>query len=188
MDFKTERKGLEKKFYELCFPVVTELGYELYDLQYLAGGQTLRLFIENPETKTAVLDDCAAVDRALSEPIDHAEWVPESLVLEVSSPGLFRPLRTLEHFERTIGENICLHLNQKLELLLEASSRSEAKSIELPKKMKSEKKLIANLVNVVEDGLEVRLDTGKDRESDNSIVWIGFENIKKANLETNIDL
>ncbi len=103
-----ERKGLEKKFFELVEGVVQGEGYTLYDLEYLAPQKLLRLYIMNPETQTAVIEDCVQVDRALTEPFEKNDWIPEDVVLEVSSPGIYRKLRSREHFEWSLEQRISL--------------------------------------------------------------------------------
>jgi ribosome maturation factor RimP len=81
-------------------PVVTGMGYELVDVQASNGGRLLRLFIDKPGGVT--LDDCAAISRHLTrvlavEGIDYER-------LEVSSPGLDRPLRKEADFVRFAGQ------------------------------------------------------------------------------------
>jgi ribosome maturation factor RimP len=80
-------------------PVVTGMGYELVDLQVSSGGQLLRLFIDKPGG--VGLEDCAAVSRQLSRVLE-VEGVDYDR-LEVSSPGLDRPLRKASDFERFAG-------------------------------------------------------------------------------------
>ena len=58
MDIVKNRIGVEKKFWELCLSVVQEQGLALYDLEFLPGQKLLRLYIMNPETKSAVIEDC----------------------------------------------------------------------------------------------------------------------------------
>jgi len=81
-------------------PVVTGMGYELVDLQSSNGGRLLRLFIDKPGG--IVVEDCAAVSRQLSR-VFEVEGVDYDR-LEVSSPGLDRPLRKASDFERFAGQ------------------------------------------------------------------------------------
>ena len=81
-------------------PVVTGMGYELVDLQSSNGGRLLRLFIDKPGG--IVVEDCAAVSRQLSRVLE-VEGVDYDR-LEVSSPGLDRPLRKASDFERFAGQ------------------------------------------------------------------------------------
>lgn len=81
-------------------PVVAGMGYELVDLQSSNGGRLLRLFID--KTGGVGLEDCAAVSRQLSR-VFEVEGVDYDR-LEVSSPGLDRPLRKARDFERFAGQ------------------------------------------------------------------------------------
>jgi ribosome maturation factor RimP len=81
-------------------PVVAGMGYELVDLQSSNGGRLLRLFIDKPGG--VGLEDCAAVSRQLSR-VFEVEGVDYDR-LEVSSPGLDRPLRKASDFERFAGQ------------------------------------------------------------------------------------
>lgn len=174
MVLRQERKGMEKKFFELCTQVVKDENLELYDLEYLPGSHELRLYIQNPETGTAVLEDCIRVDRAMTPHIDDSDWMPEELTLEVSSPGLYRQLNTLMHFETVVGEKIKLIAMKKLEVLFSGTD-----DVELPRKVKSGKTLIAKLLKVTPEELELELDEKK--------LNMKFDWIKKANLETELD-
>lgn len=81
-------------------PVVTGMGYELVDLQASNGGRLLRLFIDKPGG--IGVEDCAAVSRQLSR-VFEVEGIDYDR-LEVSSPGLDRPLRKAHDFERFAGQ------------------------------------------------------------------------------------
>lgn len=95
---------------ELIETTVVGLGYELVDLER-AGGGLLRVYIDKPEGIT--VDDCETVSRQLS----HVLFVENVNYdrLEVSSPGLDRPLRKLTDFERFAGEEINLTLRMPLD-------------------------------------------------------------------------
>src|SRR5690606_32231730 len=108
MEINQERSGLEKKFFLMCEPVVQEAGYRLYDLEYITSQKLLRLYIQDPRTGSALIDDCVKVDHALTEPFEKETWIPEDVVLEVSSPGVYRHLANLEHFQMSIGEIIAV--------------------------------------------------------------------------------
>jgi ribosome maturation factor RimP len=83
-------------------PVVNGMGYELVDLQAVSGGRMLRLFIDKPGG--IGVEDCAAVSRQLSRVLE-VEGIDYDR-LEVSSPGLDRPLRQARDFERFAGRKI----------------------------------------------------------------------------------
>jgi ribosome maturation factor RimP len=87
-------------------PVVEDGGYELVDLQLRSeGGRwVLRLLVDRPGGIT--LDECARLSRELSPHLDVADLLPFRYVLEVSSPGIRRPLKSPADFERFLGERI----------------------------------------------------------------------------------
>jgi ribosome maturation factor RimP len=99
----------------LVQPVVEGLGYELWELEYSPGRGNgfLRLYVDAEAGIT--LDDCERVSRAVSELLDAEDPLPGQYTLEVSSPGLERPLRTAAHFARYVGETVYVELGQPLE-------------------------------------------------------------------------
>jgi ribosome maturation factor RimP len=94
----------------LLKPVVEGLGVDLWELEYAPGrgNSLLRLYIDSADGVT--LDDCERVSRAVSEELDASDPVPGHFTLEVSSPGLERPLRTAAHFARYVGEQVFVEL------------------------------------------------------------------------------
>jgi ribosome maturation factor RimP len=96
----------------LLAPVVNGLGYELWELEWSGGGRSgggvLRLFIDAAEPVT--VEDCERVSRAVSAALDETDPVPGEYTLEVSSPGLERPLRTAAHFARFVGQPVFVEL------------------------------------------------------------------------------
>ena len=93
-------------------PVVTGMGYELVDLQASNGGRFLRLFIDKPAGSNAGVnvDDCAAVSRQLTRVLE-VEGIDYDR-LEVSSPGLDRPLRKAADFVRFAGQKAELRMRR----------------------------------------------------------------------------
>mgnify|MGYP000258510351 FL=1 len=88
---------------------VEDLGYTLWGIQYLQGrGAVLRLFIDHDDGIN--VDDCALVSHEVSGVLDVEDPIPGDYNLEVSSPGLDRPLFELSHFERYQGESVQLTL------------------------------------------------------------------------------
>src|SRR3990170_280368 len=93
---------------------VAALGFELVDAE-LSGGRhrrTLRVYIDGPQGIT--VDNCAAVSRQLSAILDVEDPIPGGYTLEVSSPGLDRPLVTPADFRRFIGETIKVKMQPPL--------------------------------------------------------------------------
>jgi ribosome maturation factor RimP len=101
---------LERKLTQMLEPVVESLGYELVLLQYSPhrGGATLRLFIDSLGGIT--LEDCERVSREVSATLDVEDPIPQGYRLEVSSPGMDRPLVKPEHFERFVGRDVAIQL------------------------------------------------------------------------------
>ena len=96
---------------ELLEAPIQALGYELVDLEAHTGGQgLLRIYID--QEAGINLDDCESVSRQLSAVLDVEDPIPGKYVLEVSSPGLNRPLRTPEHFQRYRDRVVRVKLNQ----------------------------------------------------------------------------
>ena len=95
------------KLQSLVEPVVTGQGYELVDVEFKneLGSWVLRVYIDNPRAEGGVgLDDCAQVSRELSAVLDVEDAVPGHYSLEVSSPGLNRPLKKEADFARFLGK------------------------------------------------------------------------------------
>ena len=86
-------------------------GYELVEIEWKRepGGWVVRLFVDRPDGGFS-LDDCERVSRELSAVLDAADVIPQAYSLEVSSPGLNRPLRTVDHFRRFRGEKAKVRL------------------------------------------------------------------------------
>jgi ribosome maturation factor RimP len=103
---------LREQLTELLEPIVSNLGYELWELEFLprANGALLRLYIDSAEGIS--LDDCERVSHAVSAALDSADPIPGQYTLEVSSPGLDRVLRTPAHFERFTGERVRVEMNR----------------------------------------------------------------------------
>lgn len=90
---------------------IHSLGCELVELEFHAhrGGGLLRIYIDRPASGAdagVTVEDCAAVSRRVSAVLDAADPIKAEYTLEVSSPGLDRPLRTRAHFERFSGERV----------------------------------------------------------------------------------
>lgn len=101
---------LEQKLQELVQGSVEELGCELWGIECQRVGRylTVRLFIDKEGGVT--VEDCADVSRQVSAVLDVEDPIADKYNLEVSSPGLDRPLFTLNQFERYLGQEILLHL------------------------------------------------------------------------------
>ena len=157
MNFDRQFNNQEKLLYPHLLSVLDSLGLELYDFDFERGSARFRVFIINPSTKTASLDECVSVDRALSTVFEDEDF-PENIVLEVSSPGIYRSIKTIEHFTMAKGELIKLKLFEKVESI-------------------KGKELVGKLVDLNDN--QITLEILKD----NKTVNICFSNIKSANAE-----
>ncbi|MFZ7174092.1 ribosome maturation factor RimP [[Pasteurella] aerogenes] len=101
---------LEEKLQALLQGSVEDLGCELWGIECQRAGRflTVRLYIDKEGGVT--VDDCADVSRQVSAILDVEDPIADKYNLEVSSPGLDRPLFTLSQFERFVGEEIAVHL------------------------------------------------------------------------------
>lgn len=169
MDINQERSGLEKKFYLMCEPVVQEAGYRLYDLEYVTTQKLLRLYIQDPRTGSALIEDCVKVDHALTAPFETETWIPEDVVLEVSSPGVYRHLSSLEHFRMTIGEIIFVVIMGQL---------SDEQLVGAPKGMKGEKKFRGKLLEANNEEYTVEIKGYPLR--------LNYKQTKKVNLDPDL--
>jgi ribosome maturation factor RimP len=89
---------------ELIEPVLAAGGFELVDVQFARGA--LQIFVDRPGGID--LDAVAAVSTTVSQLLDEADPIPGTYTLEVSSPGLERPLRRPEHFRRFVGTTVAV--------------------------------------------------------------------------------
>ena len=101
---------LEQNLQEMLQGAVEDLDCELWGIECQRAGRfmTVRLFIDKEGGVT--VDDCADVSRQVSAILDVEDPIADKYNLEVSSPGLDRPLFTLQQFERYIGQDIIVHL------------------------------------------------------------------------------
>lgn len=97
---------LEQKLTEMLEPAVEACGFELVGLEYIRAGQhsTLRIYIDH-ENGISV-DDCALVSHQVSAVLDVEDPISTEYNLELSSPGMERPLFKAAHYEQFIGENV----------------------------------------------------------------------------------
>lgn len=100
--------NIAQRVAELAQPYAQQLGLELWDVQYVKEGSQwyLRIFID--KTGGVSVDDCAALTRAVTKPLDEADLISRSYMLEVSSPGIERPLTKDAHFQKFIGSPVTL--------------------------------------------------------------------------------
>ena len=157
-------KGTDQKteIERVITPVITGAGYELADVEWRRdrGGWLLRIFIDNPAGGVG-LDDCSKVSHEVSATLDVHEVIAQHYTLEVSSPGLDRPLRKPEHFRRFIGQRALVSLKIGL-------GDSEPRR----------RNFTGSLLGVSDDGATVRLRTDDAKEYDLPLVDLDKAQLK----------
>lgn len=101
------RQTVEAKAMAVCEPLVAAEGLELLELEFVRehGGWVLRLFIDKPGGVVGV-DECALASHAVDKALDVEDVIPHEYSLEVSSPGLDRPLKKSTHFAAVKGKQV----------------------------------------------------------------------------------
>ena len=96
----------EQKTEEILLPIMEKHGFELWDVEYVKEGSNwyLRAYIDKPGG--IFVNDCEIVSRELSDILDEKDFISEAYILEVSSPGLGRPLKKEKDFMRSIGQEV----------------------------------------------------------------------------------
>tara|TARA_R110001583_G_scaffold26533_7_gene95525 strand:+ start:567 stop:1025 length:459 start_codon:yes stop_codon:yes gene_type:complete len=107
--------SLEERLTEMLAPSVEDLGYELVGIEYVRAGKhsTLRVYIDQEEG--ILVDDCAAVSRQVSAIMDVEDPITNEYTLEVSSPGMERPLFNASQYAAFIGEEVKIQLRMPIQ-------------------------------------------------------------------------
>ena len=102
----SKREQYEQKTEQLLMPIIEKNGFELVDVEYVkeAGTWYLRAYIDKPGGIS--VDDCEVVSRAFSDILDEKDYIEDTYIFEVSSPGLGRPLKKEKDFARSLGEEV----------------------------------------------------------------------------------
>lgn len=102
----SKKDDYEKKAEELIMPLIEKNNFELVDTEYVreGGNYYLRYYIDKENGIN--VDDCELISRAVSDLLDERDFIDEAYILEVSSPGLGRPLKKPKDFERSIGRQV----------------------------------------------------------------------------------
>jgi len=154
MEFKSPAEEIIAKIKELVRPMADEMGLELVDVEYKTGGDFLRVFIDRPGQGVA-MEDCSGLSRRISTELDANDPITHPYRLEVSSPGLDRPLKRAEDFIRYAGQPAKVVISQPLN---------------------GQNTFIGHIGEVQSGMVKINL---KDLES----VWLPLAQIKKARLE-----
>ena len=146
----------EEKLVNLLTAPIKNQGYELVDLEYNRRGSQhiIQLFIDNPNG--IGIDDCVVVNQVVQQVMDIEDPISEDYTIEVSSPGIFRKLKTAEHYKIFTGQRINVRLQQKIQGV---------------------KNAVGKLEGCTEKGIRMKLETGGLE------LVIPFSLITKANLE-----
>ena len=110
--------NIEERVETLVKDSIENLGYSLYDVQYVKEGQDyyLRIFIEKPNGSID-LNDCEKVNNEINDLLDKADYIKEQYFLEVSSTGLEKVLRKDKHLQDNIGEEVQVNLFKPVEIM-----------------------------------------------------------------------
>ena len=97
------REQYEQKAEAMAQPIIDQFGFELVDVEYVkeAGNWYLRFYIDKEGGIT--VDDCEAVSRIFSDKLDELDFIEDAYIMEVSSPGLGRPLKKEKDYVRSMG-------------------------------------------------------------------------------------
>lgn len=111
----TKREQYETKTEAFLLPLMEEYRFELVDVEYVkeAGNWYLRAYIDKEGGFT--VDDCEMVSRRLSDWLDKEDFIEDSYILEVSSPGLGRPLKKEKDFVRNKGKEVDIKLYKAID-------------------------------------------------------------------------
>ena len=107
---RSSGRGIADRVREIITPTADELGYYLWDVEYVKEGAdfVLRVTIDTDEGIT--IDDCETMTRAIDPVLDEHDPIPDSYLLEVSSPGIERELTRDDHFDLCVGEKVEVRL------------------------------------------------------------------------------
>ena len=110
--------NIEEKIENLVKQKIEDLGYELYDVQYVKEGQNyiLRIFIEKPNGSID-LNDCEKVNDGINDLLDNANYIKDQYFLEVSSTGVEKILRKDKHLKDNIGKEVQISLFKQIDIL-----------------------------------------------------------------------
>ncbi len=152
-----EIEKIKERVKKIVEPILKEKGLELVDIEFVRDqrGWTLRIFADYPKGGITI-NDCEWVSDRLGTILDIEDFIPVSYILEVSSPGLDRPLKTKRDFERNISKVVKISTHEPQE---------------------NQKNFKGEILEVGDNFVKI-FDVSRNDEVD-----IKFENIKKAKLD-----
>lgn len=146
---------LLRKIEDIVSPTVTGMGYELVRVAMSRGGGTLQIMIEPADGRPMDVEDCATLSRALSAVLDVEDPIPSAYTLEVSSPGIDRPLTREKDYVRWAGHVARLETTQPIE---------------------GRRRFKGTLLGLENGTVRIRLDDGKEAD-------VPLSQISRAKLE-----
>ena len=152
-----KRNDIESLTLRITEPIVDELNMEIVDIEYIKEGPHMYLRIYIDKDGGVNLDDCQKVSEQVSEILDEKDPIQDNYFLEVSSPGIDRPLKNDKDLKRSIGKDV---------------------EISLYKAVEGKKKLTGQLLNYDDDNIYI-----KSEDSDESTIERNV--ISKINLAVN---
>lgn len=142
-------------------PLLDDLGYALFRITFTGGkGATLQIMAEKKDESPLSLDDCTKISRAVSAKLDVEDYIKHNYLLEVSSPGIDRPIRDFKDFNRHIGKKA---------------------KIEIKEAINSQKKFVGFIKEITENNEVVLTIDDKD-------ITFNYDDIVKAKLTVTDDV
>lgn len=153
----SKRRDVEAKTEELVMPLIDEKGFEFVDTEFVKEGSSyyLRVFVDKPGGIT--IDDLESVSRPLSDKLDEKDFIDEQYILEVSSPGLGRPMKKDRDFDRNMEKIVEIHLY---------------------KAQDGEKELVGKLTGYNEETITIEIEEGNEIKLDRANVSLAREYIE----------
>lgn len=111
----TSKGNIAARITELIRPTIEELGYDIWDVEYVKEGAAWHLRVTLDSENGISIDDCERAHRAIDPVLDEADPIEDAYYLDVSSPGLEREIRTEAHFLACIGETVEVKLFTSLD-------------------------------------------------------------------------
>ena len=163
------RYELSARVIDLLEEPLAELGFELLDVRVFQGGGrlTLRVYLDTESGVTA--DDCARASRTLGMLLEETDLIKDAYLIEVTSPGVRRPLRTPAHFRGAVGQDVVLKV-----VVAKGTRLLKGRLIE-----------VGDSELVVERAIE---DGQADDAQDTKILRLGMDEIREANLDPEFDV
>lgn len=110
-----KRVDIESRTEALVLPIIEANHFELVDVEYVKEGANWYLRVYADKEGGIDIDDCVLISRSLEEKLDAEDFIEDAYILEVSSPGLGRPLKKEKDYVRSVGKSIDIKLYKAIE-------------------------------------------------------------------------